>query len=191
MKARYLMPLALLLTACGGGGGGDDDGVGEFNGVWNGNASLVEDNCSTFPSEYSIFFTHLVNQDGATIVLDNGASVFQGTAGEQSFNASLKRAGAEPFPGAGTCEETITWRYDAVERDTANFVVRTSMLRCTAGTTVTECSRTFSGSAYRSPTGNGVFPNPPIPIEPGIGDGSTLDDLDSGEAQGPVSDTDI
>lgn len=188
MKLKYNRTPLLLssvlasLLGCGGGGGGD--GQADFAGVWNGSATFVEDTCPGAEEEFSIYFAHLINQDGTDIVLDNGASVFQGTASESGFSVALKRAAREPVPFFGTCEETITWRYEQIERDIANFVVRTSTITCVDGATSQSCSRTFTGSAYRQNS------RPVFPIDIGVG-GATGLEGDAAVPENAVSDTQL
>lgn len=178
--------LVSAVTGCGGDGGGDEGGIGDFAGVWSGSANIVEDTCRTDFVEFSIFFNHLVNQNGPVIVLDNGASTFQGTAEQQSFTASQTRAPLDPPPNAGACEEEVVWRYDAIERDTAQFVVRKSTIRCSDGQRTSECARTFSGSAFRAGDPR------PIPIDPiAVDDGVIGGGSAPGVPEGAVSDTEI
>ncbi len=147
---RMWLAAGLFSVGCGGSGGGD--GIGNFDGVWNGNASLVEDTCFQYgasdPFNFGVYFSHLVNQDGAVIVLDNGASTFSGTAGEDSFSVSQDRTYTGDFASGKPCFEKITWRYEKVLRDNAQFVVRRSDVTCEDGTV--RCATTFTGSAYRS-----------------------------------------
>ncbi len=145
-----------VVQGCGGGGGGGNDGFGDFAGVWNGSASLVEDSCIQLQS--AIFFNHLVKQDRGVVTLDNGATTFDGAAEADSFTVSASR----PFPGGtfggvGNCTEEITWRYEAVRRNEAQFVVRQSNVSCSESGRTSTCSTTFSGSAFRNGGGPVIF----------------------------------
>lgn len=177
-----VMIVGALVAGCGGSGG---DGRGKFSGVWSGGGSLVENSCPGVSYDYGIYYTHLVNQDGDKIVLDNGASTFEGVAGERSFSASQRRSFAGTLNGIGNCIEDIQWRYEEIDRDAASFVVRRSTLSCSSGAQSATCSTVFSGSGYRQ---GGV--NLPIAIEDGIGDGNPLPTVAPGEP-GPVSDTEL
>ena len=147
-----------LATSCGGGGGG----TSQFAGVWNGGVSLVEDECHLVSdSQTFLSFVHLINQDGDSIVLDNGALTFSGTVtGDKSFSVDVSRA-STLLSGHGSCSETITWRYEQIKRNNAPFVVRSSEISCTDGT---KCAFSYSGSGYRNDNGGG-----PIAIDDGVG----------------------
>lgn len=175
-----ILMIGALVAGCGGSGG---EGRGKYSGVWSGGGNLVETTCPGVVYEFGIYYTHLVNQEGEKIVLDNGASTFEGVAGERSFTASQRRSYAGTLNGVGNCIEEIQWRYEEIDRDAADFVVRRSTVSCASGTQSASCSTTFSGSGYRQ---GGV--NLPIAIEDGIGDGKPLPDVAPGEP-GPVSDT--
>jgi hypothetical protein len=142
------------LIGCGGGSGDDD---ADFAGVWSGNASLVEDGCGFTNADTFIFFTHLVNQAENSVVLDNGFDGFAGTvSGDDGFEVKTDRSIVNPLTGQA-CPATISWRYDAVEENTASFVVRSTEVRC-AGAGI--CKIAFSGSAFRAsdrPIGGPVF----------------------------------
>ena len=180
---RRLGNLILIGALAGGCGGSGGNGKGKFSGVWSGGGSLVETSCPGVAYEYGIYYTHLVNQEGDKILLDNGASTFEGAAGERSFTASQRRSFAGTLNGVGNCIEDIQWRYEEIDRDAASFVVRRSTVSCSSGAQSASCNTTFSGSAYRQ---GGV--NIPIAIEEGIGDGNPLPEPVPGEP-GPVSDT--
>ncbi|MFN8389747.1 MAG: hypothetical protein U0136_05605 [Bdellovibrionota bacterium] len=171
MRAKALLAVcATMLAACGGGGGGGND---KFAGVWSGGASLVDDTCGAISDTYAfISFNHLVNQDGDSVLLDNGLVTFSGSVtGDDSFSVAADRPYRALFEGA-TCTEHVTWRYDSIKRDTANFVVRNSTVTCHQGSTVQTCEFAFTGTAYR---GNGH----PIPVDIGIG-GPVANDAGAG-----------
>lgn len=155
MKNRcFFLAMSLLtLASCGGGGGGSD---AKFAGVWFGTVSLVGDDCGVVdPSSQFVFFTHLVNQDDHDIVLDNGLLTFSGdTDGSDGFHADVERAHA-PLVAGSICTEKISWRYESVKHDTAQFVVRSSTITCITGDRTEQCQFAFSGSASRSPDGSG------------------------------------
>lgn len=157
MKRRSVSILSALLAGvsicgCSGGGGSGD----EFAGVWSGSVTLVEDGCGFVSPDYFLSFTHLVNQNESQIALDNGFENFSGTAAnDQSFSVSSTRDINNPLTG-GSCSAVITWRYDAVEKDYAGFVVRTTDVTCGES----KCKIGFSGSAYRSSSNIGV----PVPV---------------------------
>lgn len=176
--------IGIVGAGCGGSGGGDERG--KFSGVWSGGANVVESSCPVSGLEYGIYYTHLVNQDGDKIVLDNGATTFEGTAGDRSFHASQRRGYVGTLNGVGNCVEDIQWRYEEIDRDVAQFVVRRSTVSCSSGSDSATCTMTFSGTGYRQ---GGV--NLPLPIEPGIGDGSVLDGGAEPGQPGPVSDTEL
>lgn len=166
---------AALLVSCGGGGGGKS----RFAGVWSGGVSLVEDDCHLVPDfQTFLSFVHLVNQDGDHIVLDNGALTFSGSVtGEQGFSVDTTRASAA-LSGHGACSETVTWRYEQVERGNAPFVVRSSAIACGDGT---KCAFSYSGSGYRNDNGGG-----PIVIDNNIAGTSSAgsEPASSGAADG-------
>ncbi len=145
--------IAAIMCGCGGGGGSN----AKFAGVWDGSVSLVDDGCGVVTQDQSFLsFSHLVNQDGDSIVLDNGAMEFSGSVtGDNSFSvAASRQSRINP-----ECNETITWRYEQVQRDQALFVVRTSQIVCPDGNT---CTFTFSGQGFRNGGG-------PITIDTGVG----------------------
>lgn len=173
--------LAALCAACGGSSD-EDEAFGDFAGVWFGTANITETTCPITGYEYGIYFTHLVSQVGTKVVIDNGASAFDGTAGPDSFNGTQQRGYAGELLGVANCIETITWRYEAVEKDVSQFVVRNSSISCSSGSKQASCATTFTGSANR----NG---NPyPIPVEPDIGYGDGIPAAERGQA---VSDTEL
>lgn len=147
--------LLLILGAfcgCSGGGGGGD----EFAGVWSGSVTLVEDSCGFAAPDSYLYFTHLVNQTESEVALDNGFETFSGEpTGSGSFSVSATRDIVNPLTGQ-TCSGVITWRYDAVEKDYAGFVVRSTDVTCETG----KCKISFSGSGYRST--NSVNPVPVV-----------------------------
>lgn len=142
---KMLLLVSLGILGCGGGGGGGDDSL--IAGVWNGSVAIVERGCaSTSDNEFYYSFTHLVNQSGDDVVLDNGARTFSGTASsEDSFRVET----VAPFPGNTSCQETLQWRYDRIEETQAPFVVRTQTITCPNGATGGTCRTTWSGSAFR------------------------------------------
>ncbi len=160
--------LATVSTGCGGGGGGGSS----FAGTWTGSVSLVEPGCGLDNQDQPfISFSHLINQNADTVVLDNGAMTFTGAVtGAQSFSVSATRP-SRIIPGDGGCTETITWRYENVKRDEAPFVVRSSEISCGDGT---KCSFAFSGSGFRNGGG---------PI--------TIDDSTGPDSQGSIAESDI
>ena len=177
-KKLTVLAALICIAGCGGSGGGDS---AEFAGVWNGGASLVEDSCGVITEfQQFISFTHLVNQDGERVVLDNGAISFGGrVTGDSSFSADTSRS-TTVLSGVSGCTETITWRYEQVKRNEAPFVVRDSAISCDGGVS---CKFTFTGSAYRAGGGGG-----PISID-GIGDGTLPETTEGGSSDSSTSNT--
>ena len=163
VAAASLFSVAIL--GCGGGGGGDD--TTDFTGVWSGNASLVDDTCGVItPDQQFIFFTHLVNQNQNQVALDNGFLSFSGTVqNEKAFLVETEKARAA-VPGTTDCTEKVSFRYDAVTNNEAQFVVRSSTVNCTADSgEAFECKFAFTGSAFRATvSGSGGRPFP-LPVE--------------------------
>ena len=165
--------ICYFLTGCGGGGGGSD--VEDFSGVWSGNAALVDDTCGAISTDQQfIFFTHLVNQNEAVIALDNGFLAFTGAVqSEASFTASTTRD-RPPVLGADSCSETITFRYEAISNNQAQFVVRNSDVTCKTGSQTSQCKFAFSGNAFRT---SAPSPEPrPLPLEGDIAVGAPVGD---------------
>ena len=151
LKMRIKLYAALLAVVsasagCSGGGGGGGD---DFAGVWNGSVTLVEDSCGFVSPDYYIYFTHLVNQSETQVVLDNGFETFTGAPANEGFLVSNTREIVSPATG-GPCSAVISWRYDAIEKDYAGFVVRTTDMTCGSGAAETKCKISFSGSGYRT-----------------------------------------
>ncbi len=155
-----VLVVPLVICACG------EDGSSDFAGVWFGNATLVEDGCGVVdPQRPFITFQHLVNQDGDTVVLDNGALSFSGSKeSSDSFKVTAERA-RSPLQAGQSCTETITWRYEAIDQDQAEFVVRSSSVVCSKDGVTSSCEFSFTGSAFQEGFSG------PIPIEPGAGGG--------------------
>lgn len=153
MNTRLLLVTLLALVACGGGGGGSEE---KFAGVWSGTVSLVDDTCGVIDlNNQFVSFTHLVNESETDVVLDNGLTTFAGTRqSDNSFRVSTLRDRA-PLSGTDNCVEEIVWRYEEVNRQSAQFVVRGSTVTCTTGDIVTECQFAFSGSAFKTSGGGG------------------------------------
>lgn len=168
MRKSLFLLLGLFFCGCGGGGGGFLDVAG----VWWGNATTLEDTCPYFTESY-IYFKHLVNQDDTAVVVDNGAMAFTGTPEERgAIVASATRPSARQLNGITNCQEEITWRYEAIEEDYSDFVVRRSVVTCTDGNLVAQCQVVHTGFAHRSRSPGGPAPYP----------------IDT-EVQGAVSDT--
>ena len=160
-SALFLLGLVFGAFACGGGSGGSE--MAFYGGVWYGDASLVEDTCEA-PAEPYIFYTHLVNQNDSNVVIDNGAMAFQGTAEERgAMVATASRPYRGTLAGIAGCVEEITWRYEEIEENSAQFVVRTSRVTCTSEAQIAQCQVVHTGSAFRSDPNNVV----PIPVYEG------------------------
>lgn len=164
----------LILVSCGGGGGGNDTAF--FAGVWSGYLNLVEDQCGIVTESY-LSFTHLVNQVDSEVVVDNGITTFSGTVRtNNSFEAQAERPFRPLTPGA-SCSETITWLYQSLNEDsnTADFVVRHSLISCTTPEGTTQCQFAFSGSGTRiNSDQNGPRPIVQITAEGGVPNEASL-----------------
>ena len=153
MNSRFALVFLLALVACGGGGRNSEE---KISGVWSGTVSLVDDTCGIVgPLNQFVSFTHLVNESGTEVVLDNGLTTFTGTRqSDNSFRVSTER-GRAPLVDGQTCVEEIVWRYEEIDRQSAPFVVRSSTVTCTEGDAITECQFAFSGSAFKNSGGGG------------------------------------
>jgi hypothetical protein len=174
-----------IFFAIGCGGSSSSDDTPPFSGVWYGNASLVEDSCGVITDQQQfIYFTHLVNQNDAEVILDNGFSVFTGAAqSESSFLVETVKQ-REPINGKNGCSETITFRYEGISDTQAQFVVRSSEINCGTGADTFSCKFAFTGNAYRPIPPGGDEPVP-IPVIEDSGtatigfEGSIPDSVDS------------
>ena len=170
-----LFLIALLLLAstygCGGGGGGDTSVI---PGVWIGSLSLIDNSCPDLaPEDKFLSFSHLINQDGQDVVVDNGIQTFIGkTTAENSFEAELNRnVSTRP-----ACRETLSWRYEKMTETQAPFVIRRRRVDC--GTSFGTCSSSWSGTAFNSeksggfpyPLYEGASANAPAGLQSGIAD---------------------
>ena len=145
MKTKLSFLLAtILLCACGGSSNDSDF----YGGVWHGTASLLENNCGKI-AEY-IYYTHLISVHGDDAVIDNGATAFDGSLNHGAIIASASRSYSHSIEGVADCQETITWRYEQFEKNSAKFVVRTSTVSCQEENRTAQCQAVHVGTANRS-----------------------------------------
>lgn len=174
------MVIALIFFLCGCGGSDDDSSVGDFAGVWFGTANFVESSCPTVGYEWGIYFTHLVNQAGTEVIIDNGVTPFQGKATVNSFNGSAEKPYPGEFNGIQNCVESIRWRYEEANNKVAEFVVRNSTITCSKDEVKFSCQTTFVGSASRYANSY------PMPVDPDV---PYAEDVTAAERSGAISDT--
>ena len=139
---RAALALTVVATmsvgGCGGGGGGGDAfyaGNWDFTGV-----KLIDDCRSGLPSLSSA--QHIVNQDGAAVVLNSARLTFSGAVhDEDGFQVDFQEINAR------NCESGSRIRYKNASDGSAEvawaFVVRCGGLVCTVG---------YGGEARRSGT---------------------------------------